>query len=160
MPSLAELNGDDHHWSKPRSHIPEDIIHHLENLSSQLESALKHSWSIQAQQDSPQNTIQLLESKVTAQSLLLPWMLAHSSSSFNTFNPTITSCIICWTNYLFSNLRLVKGHKPICTVDQQLVQDVVETFPQELSGIFVQWLSCWVGVDGKISGKSECVESF
>ena len=64
-PSLAEFDDDDHHRSKPRSHIPEDIIHRLETLSSQLESALELSRSLQAQQASAQNTIQLLELKVT-----------------------------------------------------------------------------------------------
>ena len=64
-PSLAEFDDDDHHRPKPRSHIPEDIIHRLETLSSQLESALELSRSLQAQQASAQNTIQLLELKVT-----------------------------------------------------------------------------------------------
>jgi len=64
-PSFAEFDDDDHHRSKPRSHIPEDIIHRLETLSSQLESALELSRSLQAQQVSAQNTIQLLELKVT-----------------------------------------------------------------------------------------------
>jgi len=64
-PSLAEFDDDDHHRSKPRSHIPEDIIHRLETLSGQLESALELSRSLQAQQASAQNTIQLLELKVT-----------------------------------------------------------------------------------------------
>jgi len=64
-PSLAEFDDDDHHQSKPRSHIPDDIIRRLETLSSQLESALELSWSLQAQQASAQNTIQLLEHKVT-----------------------------------------------------------------------------------------------
>ena len=63
-PSLAEFE-DDHQRPKPRSHIPEDIIHRLETLSSQLESALELSRSLQAQQTSAQNTIQLLELKVT-----------------------------------------------------------------------------------------------
>ena len=64
-PSLAEFDDDDHHRSKPRSHIPDDIIRRLETLSSQLESALELSRSLQAQQASAQNTIQLLEHKVT-----------------------------------------------------------------------------------------------
>ena len=64
-PSLAEFDDEDHHRSKPRSNIPEDIIHCLETLSSQLESALELSRSLQAQQTSAQNTIQLLELKVT-----------------------------------------------------------------------------------------------
>ena len=64
-PSLAEFDDDDHHRSKPRSHIPEDIIHRLETLSSQLESALELSRSLQVQQATAQNTIQLLELKVT-----------------------------------------------------------------------------------------------
>ena len=63
-PSLAEFDEDDHHRSKPRSHVPEDIIHRLETLSCQLESALELSRSLQAQQVTAQNTIQLLESKV------------------------------------------------------------------------------------------------
>ena len=64
-PSLAEFEDNDHHRSTPRSQIPEDIIHHLETLSSQLESALGLSRSLQAQQASAQNTIHLLELKVT-----------------------------------------------------------------------------------------------
>ena len=47
-PSLAEFDDDYQHRSKPRSHIPDDIIHRLETLSSQLESALELSWSLQA----------------------------------------------------------------------------------------------------------------
>jgi len=64
-PSLAEFEDNDHHRSKPRSQIPEDIINRLETLSSQLESALELSRSLQAQQASAQNTIHLLELKVT-----------------------------------------------------------------------------------------------
>ena len=64
-PSLAEFDEDDHHRSKPRSHVPEDIIHRLETLSGQLESALELSRSLQAQQVTAQNTIHLLERKVT-----------------------------------------------------------------------------------------------
>jgi len=64
-PSLAEFDDEDHHRSKPRSHIPEDIMHRLDTLSSQLESALELSRSLQAQQASAQNTIQLLELRVT-----------------------------------------------------------------------------------------------
>jgi hypothetical protein len=64
-PSLAEFDDDDHHRPKPRSHIPEDIIHRLDTLSTQLESALELSRSLQAQQATAQNTIQLLELKVT-----------------------------------------------------------------------------------------------
>ena len=64
-PSLAGFDDDGHHRPKSRSHIPEDIIHRLETLSSQLESALELSRSLQAQQASAQNTIQLLENKVT-----------------------------------------------------------------------------------------------
>jgi len=64
-PSLAEFDDDDHHRSKLRSQIPDDIIRRLETLSSQLESALELSRSLQAQQASAQNTIQLLEHKVT-----------------------------------------------------------------------------------------------
>ena len=64
-PSLAEFNDNNHHRSKPRSHIPEDIIHRIETLSSQLESALELSRSLQVQQVTAQNTIQLLELKVT-----------------------------------------------------------------------------------------------
>jgi hypothetical protein len=41
------------------------IIHCLETLSSQLESALELSRSLQVQQATAQNTIQLLELKVT-----------------------------------------------------------------------------------------------
>ena len=63
-PSLAEFE-DDHQRAKQRSHVPEDIIHRLETLSSQLESALELSRSLQAQQVTAQNTIQLLELKVT-----------------------------------------------------------------------------------------------
>jgi hypothetical protein len=64
-PSLAEFDEDDHHRSKARSHVPEDIIHRLETLSGQLESALELSRSLQAQQVNAQNTIHLLELKVT-----------------------------------------------------------------------------------------------
>ena len=64
-PSLAEFDDDHHHRSKQRSHILEDIIHRLETLSSRLKSALELSRSLQAQQVSAQNTIQLLELKVT-----------------------------------------------------------------------------------------------
>ena len=63
-PSLAEFD-DNHHRSKPRSQIPDDIIRRLETLSSQLESALELSWSLQAQQASAQITIQPLEHKTT-----------------------------------------------------------------------------------------------
>ena len=62
---LAESYDDDYHRSKPRSHIPDDIIRHLETLSSRPESAVELSRSLQAQQASAQNTIQLLEHKVT-----------------------------------------------------------------------------------------------
>ena len=58
-------DNDNDHRSKPRSHILEDIIHHLETLSSQLESALEPSRSLRVQQATAQNTIQLLELKVT-----------------------------------------------------------------------------------------------
>ena len=64
-PSLAEFDDDDHYQSKPGSQILDDIIRRLETLSSQLESALELSRSLQAQQASAQNTIQLLEHKVT-----------------------------------------------------------------------------------------------
>ena len=64
-PSLAEFDDDDHHRSKARSRVPEDIIHRLETLSGQLESALELSRSLQAQQATAQNTIHLLELKVT-----------------------------------------------------------------------------------------------
>ena len=64
-PSLAEFDDDDHHQSKPRSQIPDNIICRLETLSSQLESTLELSRSLQAQQTSAQNTIQLPEHKVT-----------------------------------------------------------------------------------------------
>ena len=64
-PSLAVFDDDEHRRSKSTSHIPEDIIHRLETLSSQLESALELSRSLQVQQVSAQNTIQLLENKVT-----------------------------------------------------------------------------------------------
>ena len=64
-PSLTEFDDDDHHRSKPSSHIPDDIIRRLETLSSQLESALELFRSLQAQQASAQNMIQLLENKVT-----------------------------------------------------------------------------------------------
>jgi len=64
-PSLAEFDDDDHYWSKPGSQILDDIIRRLETLSSQLESALELSQSLQAQQASAQNTIQFLEHKVT-----------------------------------------------------------------------------------------------
>jgi len=63
-PSLTVFD-DDHHRSKPRSQIPDDIIRHLETLSSQLESALELSRSLQAQQASAQNTIQPLKHKAT-----------------------------------------------------------------------------------------------
>jgi len=64
-PSLAEFDEDDHPRSKSRSHVPEDIIHRLETLSGQLESALELSRSLQAQQVTAQNTINLLELRVT-----------------------------------------------------------------------------------------------
>lgn len=64
-PSLAEFDEDDHPRSKTRSHVPEDVIHRLETLSSQLESALELSRTLQAQQVTAQNTIHLLELKVT-----------------------------------------------------------------------------------------------
>ena len=64
-PSLAEFDEDDHHRSKPRSNVPEDIIHRLETLSGQLESALELSRTLQAQQVTAKTTIQLLEIKVT-----------------------------------------------------------------------------------------------
>ena len=64
-PSLAELDDDNHHQSKPSSHIPEDITHRLKTLSSQIEISLELSRSLQAQQVSTQNLIQLLELKVT-----------------------------------------------------------------------------------------------
>jgi hypothetical protein len=63
-PSLAEFDEEEHR-SKLRSHVPEDIIHRLETLSSQLESALELSRSLQAQQVTAQNTIHLLELRVT-----------------------------------------------------------------------------------------------
>ena len=64
-PSLAGFDDDGHHQPKSGSHTSEDIIHRLETLPSQLESALELSRSLQAQQASTQNTIQLLKNKVT-----------------------------------------------------------------------------------------------
>jgi hypothetical protein len=61
-PSLAELDDDDHHRSKPRSHIPEDIIHCLENP---FQPARVRTRALSIQQATAQNTIQLLELKVT-----------------------------------------------------------------------------------------------
>ena len=63
-PSLAEFD-EVHHHSKPRSHIPEDVLRRLENLSTQLESALDLSRSLQVQQATAEKTIHDLESKVT-----------------------------------------------------------------------------------------------
>ena len=62
--SLVEFKDNNHHQLKPRSQIPEDIIN-LKTLSSQLESMLKLSQSLQAQQASTWNTIHLLKLKVT-----------------------------------------------------------------------------------------------
>jgi hypothetical protein len=76
-PSTPEPTGmggsdDEEAESKPsvtalsRPSIPEDIVHRLNTLSEQLESALEQSRILQAQHATAQSTISLLESKVSA----------------------------------------------------------------------------------------------
>ena len=45
-------------------------------------------------------------------------------------------------------------------MDRWPVQDVVETFPRELSGVTVQWFPCGVGIGRRVRGDSERVDGI
>jgi len=66
---------------EPRTISQNDIINCLETLSSQIESKLELSQSLQAQQASAQNTIHLLKLKVTELQQLVQVMQDYKTAS-------------------------------------------------------------------------------